>query len=125
MIGINDVWRHFAAPPRNDHVAIDRYETTYRSLLEKTRRGLKGLVLMTPYVIEPDLFDPMRARMDAYGLVVERLAGEFDAIFVNVQAAFDSYLTRRPARSLCEDRVHPNQSGHLIIARSFMSAIDF
>ena len=28
MIGINDVWRQFADPPRNDHVAIDTSRDT-------------------------------------------------------------------------------------------------
>ena len=125
MIGINDVWRQFDNPLDPDQVAIGRYETTYRRLLQKTREELKGLVLMTPYFIEPNLSDPMRERMDAYGMVVERLAREFDAVFVNVQAAFDSYLRHRPTQSLCGDRVHPNKIGHMIIARSFLNAIGF
>lgn len=125
MVGINDVGRQFDSPPGPDQVTIDRYETTYRKLLEQTRQGLRGLVLMTPYIIEPDLSDPRRERTDAYGMVVERLAHEFDAVFVNVQAAFDLYLAHRPAQSLCEDRVHPNKTGHIIIAKSFLTAIQF
>ena len=123
MIGINDVWRQFDNRRDPNQVTIGRYETTYRKLLEQTRRDLKGLVLMTPYLIEPDLSDPMRSRMDAYGAVVEQLAREFDAVFVNVQSTFDLYLAHRPAQSLCDDRVHPNKIGHMIIARSFLTAI--
>lgn len=123
MIGINDVWRQFDNQHDPDQVTIERYETTYRKLLEQTRQGLNGLILMTPYLIEPRLSDCMRERMDAYGMVVEQLACEFDAVFVNVQAAFDLYLTHRPAQSLCDDRVHPNKTGHMIIALSFLTAI--
>ena len=125
MIGINDVWYQFGRPLDTGHVTIDLYEATYRKLLNQTRNNLKGLVLMTPYFIEPNLSDPMRERMDEYGAVVERLAGEFDAVFVDVQAAFDSYLVHSTTQSLCGDRVHPNKIGHMIIARSFLNAIQF
>lgn len=125
MVGINDVWQQFDSQPDPNQVTIDQYEATYRKLLEQTHQGLKGLVLMTPYLIEPNLSDPMRQLMDAYGMVVERLAREFDAVFVNVQKAFDLYLAHRPAQSLCGDRVHPNKTGHMIIAKSFLTDIQF
>jgi lysophospholipase L1-like esterase len=80
---------------------------------------------MTPYFIEPNLNDPMRAQMDAYGKVVRQLATEFDAIFVDVQAAFDAYFLHRASQSLCDDRVHPNATGHMIIAIAFLTAIGF
>lgn len=60
--------------------------------LTQTRPQLTGMVLMTPYLIEPNQTDPMRAMMDKYSQVVARLAADFDAIFVDVQAAFDRYL---------------------------------
>ena len=125
MIGINDVWRQYDDALNADQVDIGRYESTFRALLERTRKQLKGLVLMTPYFLETNRMDPMRAQMDEYGEVVERLAGEFDAVFVDVQAAFDRYLARRPTQSLCGDRVHPNKTGHMIIAHAFLAAVGF
>ena len=125
MIGINDVCWQFSKALDPNQVGIERYESTYRKLLERTRPNLKGLVLMTPYFIEPNVSEPIRERMDAYGKVVERLAGEFNAVFVNVQAAFDLHLAHRPRQSLCGDRVHPNKTGHMIIAKSFLTAMEF
>ena len=84
--------------------------------------GLKGLVLMSPFYIEADLVDPMRAMMDLYGGVVSNLAFEFGAVFVDVQKAFDRYLRFRPACSLSDDGVHPNKTGHIIIANAFLSS---
>ena len=123
MIGINDVWRHFGDTAASGQITMDLYVKTYRKLLEQIRGDLEGLVLMTPYVIEPNLSDPMRERMDKYSAVVEQFAREFDAVFVNVQAAFDHYLEHRPWQSVCEDRVHPDKSGHMIIAAAFLTAI--
>jgi len=123
MIGINDVWRQFDNVTDTNVVDITRFEKVYRQLLSTTRPNLKGLVLMTPFYLETNPADPMRAQMDAYGAVVKQLASEFDAVFVDVQAAFDAYLEKRPTQTLCADRVHPNQTGHLIIAKAFFNAI--
>ena len=123
MIGINDVWRQFDDALNPEQVGIDRYESVYRDLLKKTRPVLSGLVLMTPFFIEANKTDPMRAMMDQYGRVVARLAGEFDAVFVDTQAAFDAYLAHRPTQSLCGDRVHPNKTGHTLLAMAFLKAV--
>lgn len=123
LIGINDVWRRVDEPWDPDAVTIERYEEVYRRLVERVRPGLKGLVMMTPFVIEPDRGERMRSMMDCYGAVVRRMAGEFDAVLVDVQGAFDAYLQHRPAVTLADDRVHPNQTGHMIIARALMEAV--
>ena len=123
MIGINDVWRQFDSEPGAEQVEPEQYELVYRSLLAKTRSQLDGLVLLTPYFLETNREDPMRLKMDAYGTITKRLAVEFDAIFVDTQAAFDRYLVHQPTESLCEDRVHPNGLGHMILARAFLNAL--
>jgi lysophospholipase L1-like esterase len=123
LIGINDVWRHFDWHMHPNQVAITRFEEVYRQLLVRTRPTLDGLVLMTPYFIELRSDDPMRVQMDAYGAVVQRLAEEFDAVFVDLQSAFNRVLAHRPSQSLAGDRVHPNKTGHLIIAEAFLEAV--
>lgn len=125
MIGINDVWRQFDRSTDPNQVDIQDYETIYRNLLEQSCPHLKGLVLMTPFYIEANRDDPMRAKMDTYSEVVQKLAREFDAVFVDVQGAFDQYLAHRPTQSLCGDRVHPNQTGHLIIGKAFLTVMGF
>ncbi len=123
MIGINDVWRHYDQPRMRDQVDADRFEKTYAALLEATRPQLAGLVLMSPFFIEPDRGDPMRRQMDAYGAIARRLAERFDAVFVDAQAAFDRALVHQTNRSLSHDRVHPNRTGHQIIARAFLDGL--
>ena len=126
-IGINDVWRQFDSPELERQVTLDEYERIARKLIKRTEEALslKGLILMSPYVIEPDPDDPMRCRMDEYGAVVERLAGEYGATFVNVQKAFEEHLAHHPSESLCDDKIHPNLTGHMIIATCFLNAVGF
>ncbi|GAB4469335.1 MAG: SGNH/GDSL hydrolase family protein [Armatimonadaceae bacterium] len=126
MIGINDVWRQFDSPHRPElGVPLDEYEATYRRILEAVRPSLQGLVLMTPFYIEPQTSDAMRARMDEYSAVVRNLAGEYDAVLVDTQAAYDRVLEHLYPALLAWDRVHPGVEGHMVIARAFAQAIGF
>ena len=126
MIGINDVWRQFDQPLAVDtHVSLERYAETYRRLLAQVRPNLDGLVIATPYVIDNQRNDPMRKRMDQYGVVAEQMAEEFDATFENVQAAFDSHLEHYHPKQLAWDRIHPNATGHMIIARAWLDALGY
>ncbi len=124
MIGINDVWRQFDTPLRTEnHVLLDEYTRTLDDLVERTRRRVKGLILATPYLIEPNLSDPMRRAMDAYGAVVKQIAERHDTLFVDTQAAFDEITVHTHPMTLAWDRIHPNTTGHMVLARAFLRAL--
>lgn len=125
-IGINDVWRHFHSPNQPEwHVSLDEYTQTLDELLRVTRPSLNGLILMTPYFIEPNRSEPMRTMMDQYGAAVRQLAEKYQALFVDTQAAFDAALTDLHPMALAWDRVHPTNAGHMILARAFLKAIEY
>ncbi|MCX6366371.1 MAG: SGNH/GDSL hydrolase family protein [Armatimonadetes bacterium] len=124
MIGINDVWRQFDSPLAPERaVPLAEYSETLWSLCHRTRPKLKGLVLMTPYVIDANLHDPMRQRMDEYGAAVQEIADEFEAVFVDTQAAFDALLEHNHPASVAWDRIHPGPVGHMTIAHAFLQGI--
>lgn len=125
MIGVNDVWRQFDLARQTEIQVSPRvYETTLLALAQKTRPKLKGLVIMSPFYIEPNPQEPMRARMDEYGALARKVAGKTGAIFVDIQAAFDQVLEHMHPNAIAWDRVHPNIIGHSIIARAFLNAIE-
>jgi lysophospholipase L1-like esterase len=126
LIGINDVWRQFDTwLPKENYIDLDEYSQTLEMLIQTTRPHLKGLVLMTPFFIEPNRTDPMRAKMDEYGAMVRNLAERYAAVLVDTQVAFDNVLTELHPMTLAEDRVHPNLIGHMILARAFLKAVDY
>ena len=128
MIGINDVWRQFDTPLKTeDGVPLEEYEKNLRELIEQTLPRVKGLILATPYVIEPNKNDPMRKRMDQYGAVVKKLAKKYKTLMVDTQAAFDNVLAGQEYHpmALAWDRIHPNQTGHMVIAKAFLEVIGF
>ncbi|CAG7655817.1 SGNH/GDSL hydrolase family protein [Paenibacillus allorhizosphaerae] len=126
MIGINDVWRQYDLPQVVEkHVYIEEYERTLRELVERTKPSLKGLILMTPFYIEPNADDLMRAAMDKYGEVVRKVAAEHQAVFVDTQKAFAQVLEHIYPATLAWDRVHPSMTGHMTLAKAFLNAIGF
>jgi len=80
---------------------------------------------MSPYFIEPNKADAMRAQMDRYGAAMKAQAEKSGVIFVDVQAAFDAMLAHYHPAAIAWDRVHPNQAGHMVIARAFLKAVGF
>lgn len=126
MIGINDVWRQFDTPTiRSAHVYLEEYEATLDELVRETKAIAEGLVLMTPYYIEPNRDDPMRAMMDRYGAAVKRIAEKHGTLFVDTQAAIDKLTANYYPAAIAWDRVHPNLTGHMALARAFLNAIGF
>ncbi len=124
MIGVNDVWRQFDLPRQTElHVLPDVYARTLEELVAPTRPKVKGLVVMSPFYIEPNRADAMRSRMDEYGAIAKGIAAKHDALFVDVQAAFDRVLPHMHANAIAWDRVHPNHIGHAVIARAFLNAV--
>jgi lysophospholipase L1-like esterase len=124
-IGINDVWRTWDSGG-DGAVPIDEYEATYRKLLQTAvdRTGCR-LIIAEPYMIESDRSDPMRVHMDEYGSVARRLAGEFGAVNIRTQVAFDQVLKTTTPAAWAEDRIHPNLPGHAVIAQAFLRAIEW
>lgn len=127
MIGINDVWRQFDLPFIKDwHVYPDEYEATLRKLVHEAKPHVKGLVLMTPFYLESNEQDKMRAMMDLYGGIVRKIANEFDDVhFVDTQAAFNVVLEELYSATLAWDRVHPTAAGHMVLARAFLDKVGF
>lgn len=123
LIGVNDVWRQFDGLAPASAVRLDEFWDTYDGLIARTRPMLKGLVLMTPFYVQSDRSDPMRAMVDEYGLAVKDLASRHGALLVDAQAAMDRVAARSGYKAIAPDRVHPTEMGHEILAYAFARAI--
>jgi len=124
MIGINDVWRQFASPRQKEsHVPIDEYERTLNELVSQTLPKVKGMILFTPFYMEPNQKDAMRAMTDRYSDVVRKLAAKHKTILVDTQGVFDELLATYYPATLGRDMVHPNNVGHMAIARAFCKTV--
>ena len=124
LIGINDVWRQFDCPYMPEtHVLPEEFENTYEKLIQRTLPEVKGMILMTPYFMEPNKSDPMRARMDVYGHIVKKLADRYSCVFVDLQRAWDELFKYMHPCNIAWDRIHPNQVGCMYIAKQFLREV--
>lgn len=125
-IGINDVWRQFDCPGiAENHVQPDEYEENVRTMILAAKKAAKGVFVLSPYYIEPNRQDRMRARMDEYVQICRGLAQECGCVFVDFQQMYEKYCAARHSSSIAWDRVHPNQIGATLMAREFLDCCGF
>jgi lysophospholipase L1-like esterase len=124
MIGVNDVWRQFDMPQLVEAgVPLDEYKAILKGLVERTVPKVKGVILMTPFFLEPNRQDPMRARLDEYGQTVRDLAREHGLVLVDAQAAMDRFLRHHHSSFIGWDRVHVDATGNMILALEWLRAV--
>lgn len=125
MIGVNDVWRKFDHPDDPSlHVPLDEYTANMDRLVGDALTVSRGIVVLSPFFLEPDRDDPMRRMMDDYVAAARWAAEAHRQPFLNLQDLFDRWLERRPSSAFSSDRVHPNVTGHYLLAVALLSYLD-
>ena len=86
------------------------------------------LILMDPfYMCRPDRADEFQAKVLAlipeYIAIVTDLAGQFGATHVRLHEMYRRILEHVPAEAICDEPVHPNRAGHLMIAHEWLGAV--
>jgi lysophospholipase L1-like esterase len=131
MIGINDLHRHLGGNP--DSYDVERYEELYDAILARARDETDAqLVLMTPFYMstaEPSENGAWRGRVmaaiPAYVETVKNLAERYGARLVDTHAMFAEQLEHRRPDEFGDEPVHPNATGHLLLAHAWLRAMDW
>lgn len=125
-IGINDVWRQFDTPGQLDWaVSPEDYEKNIEEMILRIKDKVKGIFILSPYIIESNREDMMRKRMDEYVAICAKLAKKYNCIYVNFQKMYEDYCQIRHSCYIAWDRIHPNQVGSALMAREFLKHCDF
>ena len=125
-IGINDVWRQFDSPAIIDsHVLPDEYEKNVEEMILKVKDKVKGIFILSPYIIEPIREDWVRKRMDEYVAISKKLAEKYGCRFVDFQKMYEEYCQFRHSSFIAWDRIHPNKIGSTLMAKTFLKECDF
>jgi len=126
-IGINDLHQHLAGTIRA--VPPEKYEKLYRECIENLLKEKQtNLILIDPFYISTDVSSgSLRSRvlelLPEYLKIVEKLAGEFNAIHVRTHDKFQEQLSCKQADYFCPEPVHPYLNGHMVIAYALLEAI--
>ena len=125
-IGINDVWRQFDVPGIVDlHVLPDEYEVNVEEMVKSVKDSVKGIFILSPYIMEPCRDDIMRKKMDEYAEISRKLADKHGCIFVDFQKLYEDYCSVCHSSRIAWDRIHPNQIGATLMARAFLKKVGF
>ena len=126
-IGINDLHSHLRNP--QDGVSPEHFASVYDEVLECTRDELNcPLLLITPFYISTDCSgstfrSQVLSLLPRYIETVEAMAAKYDACLVNLHDIYQEHLQYRDADTFCPEPVHPNHTGHIVIAEALMQAL--
>lgn len=122
MVGINNTWRRYDS---NDPTPDDLFETEYRALLDRVNNETRARIIMcSPFLLHVDeSVARMREDLDPKIQLLKGLAEEFDAVWVDFDAAFVAAQLRHIPYYWAEDGVHPSVAGHALMAETWLAAL--
>lgn len=124
MVGINDVWRQYDELFQVDeHVFIDEYKEKLEKIIEFSKEQGTRIIFMSPFLIEQNKEDKMKKNLEVYIDAARTISIDSGIEFIELQKVFEDYLISNDAYSmtLSADRVHPNLTGHMIIAKAWLN----
>jgi lysophospholipase L1-like esterase len=127
LIGINDL--HSFLRKADPCVPVDVYREAYDTILARTREETEAqILLLDPFFISTDgggqSFRSMVLDiLPEYIAVVHEMAAKYGTYHLKTQELFLEHLRYRDAETFCPEPVHPNHTGHMIIANAMMRAL--
>ncbi|MBQ7224276.1 MAG: SGNH/GDSL hydrolase family protein [Clostridia bacterium] len=81
-IGFNDEWRCFDEPGLTEgHISLETYKRNLETMVEKCKSAGVRPIFMTPYYLESNEKDSMRAMMDEYRAGMKEVAEKKEIIY--------------------------------------------
>lgn len=123
-IGINDLHSYLRGDP--DGVAPERYRVLFDELMARTRRALGDIpvLLITPFYISTNMEDDFEGAVlrliPEYIGIVEEMSAKYDTLLLDLHEIFQRHLEYRAPGRFCPEPVHPNHTGHVVIASALM-----
>lgn len=127
LVGINDLHAHLIGADTG--VSPDQYRADMEWLLTQTAQRTKAqVVLLAPFYISGDHgTDTLRSQdlalIPQYIEIVREAGQKHGTRFVDTHQLFQDHLAFRESETFCPEPVHPNRTGHLVIAMALMQAL--
>ncbi len=127
LIGINDSSSFVNSRP--EPVTLQMYNDIYRSLLDRVVKQNPNvlLVLNQPFVFKNNANSPdwekRIADLTERQRIAEKIALDYNAVYVKLQAAFDDACKKAPVDYWIWDGIHPTVAGHEVITREWLKQV--
>ena len=128
LVGINDLHQVLGKDVGWESFTTEHYLNNYREILKWTKEKLNcQVVLMEPFYISVDKGDVWRGTvlklLEDYRKIVWQMSQEFQTSLIKLQDIFQNCLKYYDSETFCLEPVHPNLTGHTIIAWHFFRAL--
>jgi lysophospholipase L1-like esterase len=122
LVGVNNTWRRY---DENNPTADEVFENEYRMLLQRTMDETSAkIIICSPFLLHTDAeIERMREDLDPKISIIKKLAAEFDAVWVDFDAAFIAAQTRHIPSYWAGDGVHPSIAGHALMAETWLGVV--
>jgi lysophospholipase L1-like esterase len=128
-IGINDLHRYLS---NGDELqSSENFEKIYDEIIAATKSEFPEckLVLISPFYMSRrnSVKDAYRTKvwelLPTYISIVEKLSQKHETLFLNTHDLFQEQLKYNHPDLYCGEPVHPNQTGHMLIAQGLYDTI--
>jgi lysophospholipase L1-like esterase len=123
LIGVNDIWHALKGTYDG---TVQKYETDYLALIERTKQALPEvkLILCEPFVLRCGaVTDNWFPEFDNYRAAARRVAEKHHAVFIEFQTMFDEAIHYAPPEHWAADGVHPTAAGAALMANAWSRAV--
>lgn len=128
LIGINDIHAVLRKTEYGEECVPERYYERYGKILKTAveKTGCR-IILIEPFFISTDKTDAFKGMvlniLEEYISAVVKLSVEYKTVLLETQSVFQKHLKYRNTEVFCPEPVHPNQTGHFIIAQSLFNLL--
>lgn len=128
LVGINDEHRVLRKGDMWENLTPGKFKEYYDEILEETKEKLScRIVLLEPFYISVDKSDRwrglVRKELVPYRKAVADLSRKYGTLLVKTQDIFDRQLKYSNSETFCGEPVHPNQTGHVVIASELFNVL--
>ncbi len=122
LIGVNDA--HYRRLITEENY-IDYFEATYRTMLNQALQSNPNIkfIILQPFTLNTgnlENFGEFQNAVKVFAASAEKIAREFNAVFIPLQKIFDEASEKAPVSYWIWDSVHPTYNGHGLISEAFI-----
>ena len=121
MIGINDVWHHYAFS--GIYTSNEAFEQNYTTLLEEIKQKTNAkIMIIQPFLIDVPDKQQLREELAEKQEIVKALADKYADVYLPMHEIFLSDEAEDKT-VYAADGVHPTEDGACLIAQKYLEAI--
>ncbi|HOK55997.1 MAG TPA: SGNH/GDSL hydrolase family protein [bacterium] len=128
LIGINDIHRVLRKDEMWTEFTPENYRKRYDYILKRTLEKLDcKIILIEPFYISTDTTDSFRGKvlkdLIEYIEIVEEMSKKYETYHLKLHRIFQEYLKFFEPETFAPEPVHPNSTGHFVIANELIKLL--